>query len=64
VLTDIRSIAKTGWYGSPEHATIEKAQQMLSDIADAISSEAAEIFDQLETAQGGVAEVRHLQEAG
>ena len=43
---------------------IEKAQKMLSDIADAISSEAAEIFDQLETAQGGVAEVRHLQEAG
>ena len=64
VLTYIRSIAKTGWYGSPEHATIEKAQKMLSDIADAISSEAAEIFDQLETAQGGVAEVRHLQEAG
>jgi creatinine amidohydrolase len=64
VLTDIRSIAKTGWYGSPEHATVEKAQRMLNDISDAIADEAAEIFTQLEGAQGGVAEVRHLQEAG
>ena len=50
VLTDIRSIAATGWYGAPEHATVEKAQQMLSDVADAISREAAEIFRQLEVA--------------
>lgn len=64
VLTDIRTIAKTGWYGSPEHATVEKALKMLGDIADAISSEATDIFGQLEAAQGGVAEVRHLQQAG
>ncbi len=64
VLTDIRTIAKTGWYGSPEHATVEKALQMLGDIADAIASEATDIFGQLEAAQGGVAEVRRLKEAG
>jgi len=64
VLTDIRTIAATGWYGSPEHATVEKALRMLDDIADAIASEAGELLGQLETAQGGVAEVRHLQEAG
>jgi len=64
VLTDIRTIAATGWYGSPEDATVEKALRMLDDIADAIASEAGEILGQLETAQGGVAEVRHLQEAG
>jgi creatinine amidohydrolase len=62
VLTDIRSIAATGWYGSPEHATVDKAQRMLTDIADAIADEAAEIFQQLDGVQGGVAEVRHLQE--
>ncbi len=64
VLSDIRSIAPTGWYGSPEHATAEKAQQMLRDVATAIAAEASEVFRQLETVQGGVAEVRHLQEAG
>ena len=37
---------------------------MLRDIATAIAAEAGEIFRQLETVQGGVAEVRHLQEAG
>ena len=37
---------------------------MLSDIATAIAKEAIEIFSQLESVQGGLAEVRHLQEAG
>ena len=27
VLTDIRSIAPTGWFGSPQHATAEKGQR-------------------------------------
>lgn len=63
VLTDIRSIAATGWYGKPEHATVEKAQRMLADVAAAIAAEASEIFRQLELVQGGVAEVRRLQQA-
>ena len=37
VLTDIRSIAPTGWFGSPQHATAEKGDKMLADIADAIA---------------------------
>ena len=37
VLTDIRSIAPTGWFGSPQHATVEKGRRMLTDIADAIA---------------------------
>lgn len=63
VLTDIRSIAPTGWYGSPEHATVEKGQRMLNDIADSIAAEAREIFGQLDAVQGGVAEVKQLREA-
>lgn len=62
VLTDIRSIAPTGWYGSPEHATVEKGLRMLDDIADAIAAEAKAIFAQLDEVQGGVAEVKHLQQ--
>jgi len=64
VLTDIRSIAPTGWYGAPEHATVEKGERMLRDIADAIAKEADDIFGQLDAAQGGVAEVKHLRETG
>ena len=63
VLTDIRSIAPTGWYGSPEHATVEKASRMLNAIADAIAKEAAEIFRQLDSVQGGTGEVKHLKKA-
>jgi creatinine amidohydrolase len=62
VLTDIRSIAPTGWFGSPQHATTEKGARMLADIADAIAKEATEIFAALEAVQGGTAEVRRLRQ--
>jgi creatinine amidohydrolase len=64
VLTDIRSIAPTGWFGSPQHATAEKGEAMLTAIADAIAAEARDIFRQLEAVQGGTAEIRQLRHAG
>ena len=64
VLTDIRSIAPTGWYGSPEHATVEKARRILDRVADAISGESEAIFTRLDAVQGGTAEVRRLQQVG
>ena len=64
VLTDIRTIAPTGWYGSPEHATVEKARRMLDRVADAISGESEAIFTRLDAVQGGTAEVRRLQQVG
>lgn len=63
VLTDIRSIAPTGWYGTPEGATAERGRVMVDKIADAIAAEATEIFSQLEQVQGGVGEVKHLRPA-
>ena len=60
VLTDVRSIAPTGWYGSPEHATVEKAEKMLGEVADSIAKRAQEIFSELDRIQGGVAEVQKL----
>jgi len=63
VLTDIRSIAPTGWYGTPQGATAERGDAMLARIADAIAEEATEILRQLEEVQGGVAEVKHLRKA-
>jgi creatinine amidohydrolase len=63
VLTDIRSIAPTGWFGSPQHASAEKGERMLADIAAAIAQEASAIYRQLDAVQGGTAEVRQLREA-
>src|SRR5215472_7625739 len=62
VLTDIRSIAPTGWFGSPQHATAEKGARMVAEIAGAIASEAGDIFRQLDAVQGGTAEIKHLRE--
>ena len=64
VLTDIRTICATGWYGAPEKATVTKAQKMLDDIAGAIAKEAGELFTMLDEAQGGTAEIKHLKVAG
>jgi creatinine amidohydrolase len=64
VLRDIRTIAPTGWYGSPEHATVEKGKRMLNAIADAIAREATGIFRMLDEAQGGTAEIKHLKVSG
>ena len=61
VLRDISTIAATGWYGSPQHATTEKGLRMLNDIADAIAKEATELFKMLDEAEGGTAEIKHLK---
>jgi creatinine amidohydrolase len=62
VLTDVRSIAPTGWFGSPQHATADKGRRMITDIADAIAATASDIFEQLDAVQGGTAEVKHLRQ--
>lgn len=52
ILTDIRSIASTGWYGDPAPATAERGRQMIADVADVIAREATAIFLQLDKIQG------------
>jgi len=32
ILTDIRSIAPSGWYGTPEGATVERGKAMVKNI--------------------------------
>jgi creatinine amidohydrolase len=64
VLTDIRSIAATGWFGTPERATEEKGRRMLGDVAEAIASEATEIFAELDRVQGGAVETRGRRKGG
>lgn len=64
VLTDIRTIAPTGWYGNPAAATVEKGVQMIAGIASTIAQNATQIFRQLDTVQGGVAEIKHISRTG
>src|SRR5215217_499524 len=64
VLTDIRSIAPTGWFGSPQQATAEKGRRMVTDIAAAIANEASAIFRQLAAVQAGPAEIKHFRQVG
>jgi creatinine amidohydrolase len=64
VLTDVRSIAPTGWYGSPQPATAEKGARMVRAIADAIAKEVTQIFRQLDAVQGGVREIKELHQVG
>ena len=52
ILTDIRSIAPTGWYGDPRPSTVERGKLMIEEVAEAIAIEAAAIFDQLDKIQG------------
>jgi creatinine amidohydrolase len=61
ILTDIRTIAPSGWYGKPELATIEKGNKMLSDISKAISTEATEILAMLEENQGTPVDIKTLK---
>jgi len=61
VLTDVRSIAPTGWYGSPQHATMEKSARMLKTVADSIARDATEVFKQLDRIQGGVAQMKEFR---
>lgn len=63
VLTDIRNIAPTGWYGDPRGATVERGEVVREKIADTIAAEATELFRQLDRALGGTAEIARPREA-
>ena len=60
VLTDVRSIAPTGWYGTPQGATAGNGHRVVNGVADAIARDAAEIFRQMDGVQGGAAGPRTI----
>jgi creatinine amidohydrolase len=47
-LRDIRELAPTGWYGDPQRATPEKAQEFLDKVADAAADYILSTFKELE----------------
>jgi creatinine amidohydrolase/Fe(II)-dependent formamide hydrolase-like protein len=44
VLRDFRQISPTGWYGRPERATAERAEQIAEAVADHVVKQAREIW--------------------
>lgn len=56
VLSDVRQIAPTGWYGEPHHATVEKARRLVATIADRIAADVDE-------ASAAMAELPEVPEA-
>ena len=60
ILTDIRTIAPSGWYGNPELATIEKGTKMLLEVSKTIAKEAKEILELLEKTQGAPLKLKSL----
>ncbi len=52
ILTDIRSIAPSGWYGNPKRASIETGQEMIETLSTMIANESSEILSILEQTQG------------
>ena len=47
VLTDIRDIAPTGWYGDPSKADVNQAQAFLTTVADAVAERVTVLLDEL-----------------
>jgi creatinine amidohydrolase len=50
VLRDFRQIAATGWYGRPERADPDRAEQIAEAVADHVVARAREIWEALGTA--------------
>lgn len=47
VLRDFHQVAATGWYGRPERASAERAEQIAEAVADHVVARAREIWDAL-----------------
>ena len=52
VLRDFHDIAPTGWYGRPEQATAERAEQIAETVADLVVARAREIWAALGDSTG------------
>lgn len=53
ILSDIRQIAPTGWYGSPQRATPERARRMMHGVVDRIVADVRAAWKALSEQKGG-----------
>jgi creatinine amidohydrolase len=55
VLTDVRTMSATGWYGDPSGATEEQARSFVASLSAEIAARLNGVFDALATVQPGSA---------
>lgn len=55
VLTDVRTMSATGWYGNPGGATEEEARSFVAALAEEIAGRLSGVFEALATVQPGPA---------
>lgn len=48
VMRDFREVAPSGWYGHPERATVEQAEEIFARVAEHVAARARELWDELE----------------
>jgi creatinine amidohydrolase len=48
VMRDFREVAASGWYGHPEQATVEQAEEIFARVAQHVVARARELWDELE----------------
>lgn len=48
IMADFHTVATTGWYGHPETATAERAEEIAEEVADHVVTHAREIWGALE----------------
>lgn len=48
ILEDFREVAPTGWYGHPDRITVERAREILDEVADVVAAKATAAFDELD----------------
>jgi creatinine amidohydrolase len=48
VMRDFREVAPNGWYGHPERATVEQAEEIFARVAAHVAARARELWDELE----------------
>lgn len=53
VLTDVRTMSRSGWYGSPEGAAEEDAHEFIVELAGSIASRLRDVLEAMATVQPG-----------
>lgn len=52
VMADFHVVAPTGWYGRPELADVDRAEEVAEEVADYVVARAVEIWDALDAGHG------------
>jgi creatinine amidohydrolase len=53
MLTDVRTMSKTGWYGDPEGATEQEAREFVAELGAEIAARLGGVLEALATVQSG-----------